>query len=636
MSVGPVRVSKRFLTAKLLTLAVLVVAGLAILPATASAFVYWTNYGTNTIGRANLDGSGANQSFITGASIPYGIAVDAGHVYWVNVETGSIGRANLDGSGANQSFIASAGNPYQVGGVAVDAEHIYWANLGTNSIGRANLDGSGANQSFITGLTLPTFVAVDAEHIYWANLGTNTIGRANLDGSGANQSFITGANEAFGVAVDTGHVYWVNRGTGSIGRANLDGSGANQSFIAGAKFPYGLAVDASHVYWTNAETGTIGRANLDGSGADQSFIAGASTPSGVAVDENLPNYALNLSTTGEGTGSFQCDTGSGPEACASEYAEGTEVTVIANAGSGSEFAEFGPEGDCTGTGCELTMDEARTVNAVFDLEPPPPPLFPLTLTIEEGSGTVVSDPAGIECSGEAPQTCETESIAEGTVTLTASPASGYLFRGWRGCDPRSGEFGAYGRQCTIELNEAKEVGAKFVKSYDLTLSGSGPGKVSSKPGGALCLPNCTGTTAAFKEGTAVEAQAKPNKHFHLLEWGGDCSGSGACTVSMSADRTVSASFAEDTKYALSLAKQGGGQALIKTKPPGMVCAYACGSISASFYTGETVEVKWKLGKGTDSIEWSTGSGTCTGLSEAIEGTCMVTMSAARSLVAELE
>ena len=32
-----------------------------------AAHVYWTNSGTGTIGRANLDGTGVNQSFITGA-----------------------------------------------------------------------------------------------------------------------------------------------------------------------------------------------------------------------------------------------------------------------------------------------------------------------------------------------------------------------------------------------------------------------------------------------------------------------------------------------------------------------------------------------------------------------------------------
>jgi hypothetical protein len=42
--------------------------------------LYWTNLGTNTIGRANVDGTGANQSFITGASGPKRPAVDSSYV----------------------------------------------------------------------------------------------------------------------------------------------------------------------------------------------------------------------------------------------------------------------------------------------------------------------------------------------------------------------------------------------------------------------------------------------------------------------------------------------------------------------------------------------------------------------------
>src|SRR3954447_14063359 len=57
-----------------LGLAALLVATLA-LAARADAFVYWTNF-NGTIGRANLDGTGVDQSFITGASRPTGVAVD--------------------------------------------------------------------------------------------------------------------------------------------------------------------------------------------------------------------------------------------------------------------------------------------------------------------------------------------------------------------------------------------------------------------------------------------------------------------------------------------------------------------------------------------------------------------------------
>ena len=74
----------------------------------------------NTIGRANLDGTGVNQSFITGVSNAVGIAVDGTYVYWTQTAggTSTIGRANLDGTGVNQNFITVAGGPY---GLAVDA-----------------------------------------------------------------------------------------------------------------------------------------------------------------------------------------------------------------------------------------------------------------------------------------------------------------------------------------------------------------------------------------------------------------------------------------------------------------------------------------------------------------------------------
>ena len=209
----------------------------------AQAYVYWANFGTNAIARANLDGSGANLSFITSASSPEGVAVDAAHVYWTNQDIGTIGRANLDGTGANPRFITGASSPV---GVAVDAAHVYWTNQDIATIARANLDGTGVNLSFITGAGAPSGVAVDAAHVYWTNTDASTIARANLDGSGANRRFITGANDPLGVAVDAAHVYWTIPGaaTDTIGRANLDGSGANLSFITSADGPVGVAVDA--------------------------------------------------------------------------------------------------------------------------------------------------------------------------------------------------------------------------------------------------------------------------------------------------------------------------------------------------------------------------------------------------------
>jgi Low-density lipoprotein receptor repeat class B len=258
-------------------------------PGSASAYIYWTNEVTGSIGRANLDGSSADQSFITGASHPFGVAVDGSHVYWTRPLAEEIGRANLDGTSANQSFIFEA-EPW---GVAVDASHIYWATTQFNTVGRSNLDGSSADGGFIGGANIATGVAVDGSHIYWTNTGDGTIGRANLNGTAVDQRFISGASQPEGVAVDSSHVYWTNynpglpEGLSTIGRANLDGTAVDQNFITGASYPWAVAVDGSHLYWTNSsvKTYSVGRSNLDGTSVDQSFIS-TGTPGalGIAVD----------------------------------------------------------------------------------------------------------------------------------------------------------------------------------------------------------------------------------------------------------------------------------------------------------------------------------------------------------------
>ncbi len=67
-----------------------------------------------------------------------------------------------------------------------------------------------------------------------------------------------------------------------------------------------------------------------------------------------------------------------------------------------------------------------------------------------GSGTVVSDPPGIDCGDDC-----TEDYAQGTeVTLFATPDPGSLFAGWSG-------GGCAGPECTVEMTRAREVTATF-------------------------------------------------------------------------------------------------------------------------------------------------------------------------------
>ena len=335
----------------------------------AQAYVYWANSGT--IGRSNLDGTGVNLNFVTGASVPAMMAVDGAHLYWANAGSSTIARSNLDGTGVNQNFITDASGVGTPVGVAVDGSYVYWANDNTNTIARANLDGTGVNINFITGANVPVGVTVDGAHVYWANVGPSTIGsigRANLDGTGVNQNFITGAPGPQGVAVDAAHIYWVNFISDTIGRANLDGTGVDENFITAGSVPFGVAVDAAHIFWTSRSTNAIGRANLDGTGVNQNFITGLNDPNGVAVDglSSPPQYALTVSAAGSGAGTVTDATGAiyCLPTCTHSYPAGGRVTLTATPAVGSVFAGF--SGGCSGTGaCNVTMSSAQTVTATF-------------------------------------------------------------------------------------------------------------------------------------------------------------------------------------------------------------------------------------------------------------------------------
>ena len=72
--------------------------------------------GTGNIGEATLDGTVIAPQLVSGLSVPVGIAVDAHHVYWADLGSNAIGKANLDGSAATDTFIT---NVINASGVAI-------------------------------------------------------------------------------------------------------------------------------------------------------------------------------------------------------------------------------------------------------------------------------------------------------------------------------------------------------------------------------------------------------------------------------------------------------------------------------------------------------------------------------------
>jgi hypothetical protein len=335
-------------------------------------YVYWgtvnSTAGAGKIYREKLNG-GSVEVLIEGGTNIQAIALSGTYIYWGNVGTNTIGRAKLDGTEKNQSFITGATSP---GGLAVDSEHIYWSTGSGKSIGRANIDGTGVTAKFITDNEEPLGVAVDGGHIYWANFYNATgssIGRANLDGTGVTQKFITTAEAPRSVSVDAGHIYWSNFGflSGtSYGRAKIDGTEVNQSFITGASEPFGLATDARRGTTTTVacEPGVVGAAKSCTATVKDTEAGGTpATPTGTVTFKST-----GTGTFGEnGTCTLAAGTATGEASCSLTYtpaALGTGKETITATYSGGPTSNSG-----SGTG-EVTIAVPATETTV-DCTPNP-------------------------------------------------------------------------------------------------------------------------------------------------------------------------------------------------------------------------------------------------------------------------
>ncbi len=280
-------------------------------------FVYWSNTWTGTIGRANINGTGVNQNFITGLTFPSGIDIEGPYIYWgsyngLTVGASSVGRANLDGTNVIPSFVAGGTG---VTGVDATATNLYWTNSEGDTIGRSDIGGTNVNQSFIVTLDRPWSIAVNGSSIYWSNFYGESIGTSTLTGTNVNQNLVKLPTGVFptGVAVDGSFVYWATYGTtNTIGRSTLAGANVNTTYVSGTGITdsVGVDVDGTYVYWSRvtqtvadrALPYSLGRALLDSTNpvlsGPASLTVAATSASGASVTYSPPVTAADPDDAG--------------------------------------------------------------------------------------------------------------------------------------------------------------------------------------------------------------------------------------------------------------------------------------------------------------------------------------------------
>ncbi|WP_442267568.1 InlB B-repeat-containing protein [Tenacibaculum sp. ZS6-P6] len=140
-----------------------------------------------------------------------------------------------------------------------------------------------------------------------------------------------------------------------------------------------------------------------------------------------------------------------------------------------------------------------------------------TLTLNATDGTITPNPAG-------------GTYDDGTsITLTATPNSGYEFTGW------SGDASGTTNPLDITMDADKTVTATFAPiQRTLTLNATN-GSVTATPNSG---------TGAYDDGSVITLTATPDAGYEFTGWSGDASGTtNPLDITMDADKTVTATFA---------------------------------------------------------------------------------------------
>lgn len=279
------------------------------------------------------------------------------------------------------------------------------------------------------------------------------------------------------------------------------------------------------IYWRTRFVATSGATF---NGPEQSFTANG---------QSAVTRTLTVTTSGSGQVTSDPQGLSCGATCTTTFTDGTQVTLSAAPGPGSQFT--GWSGACSGSGaCVVSMTANASVGATFAALPP--------VTI--GSLEIV--PSGVPATGIASIAvtgpggfARTFDIASGLAVAVSDVAVGQYDGVAAAVVVASGTYVPRpARPSTAVLAGGKgTLVTNYVLGRTVTVSktGAGTGTVTSGPAGLDCGSTCT---AWFADGETVTLIAAAAGGATFAGWSGACTGQGSCTLTMTAAMSVVATF----------------------------------------------------------------------------------------------
>ena len=291
------------------------------------------------------------------------------------------------------------------------------------------------------------------------------------------------------------------------GSVTVPGEGA---FICSPGTVVDLVAEAEEGYhfvdWTG-DVGTI--ANVNAAATNITMSGNYSITA-----EFVKQYDLSINSTGGGSVTT-------PGEGAFTYDEGTVVNLVATPDAGYHFVDWtgdvGTIADVEAAATNITMSGNYSITAEFVKQ--------YDLSINSTGGGSVTTP------GEGTSTYD-----EGTVVnLVATPGAGYRFVNWTGDVGNIANVNA--ATTTITMNGDYSITANFMAVYDLTISSTAGGSVTTPGEG----------TSTYDDGTVVNLVATPDAGYRFVNWTGDVGNianvnAASTTITMNGNYFITANF----------------------------------------------------------------------------------------------